>query len=201
MDSIHYEEIKLFGENIERVYDYDLNTAYEFINKNTSYLKNIPIEKVKDIKFSCYKDIVILLTNGTLISNGEEIFNDIKTLGLSEGMYVFSISNDNIINSLTGNWKTTKLLNNNNYKYKKIVITKLGMAALTYENTVKFFGLVVDGLIDYENFCDVEDIGYVSNDDDIVVIKNGNVISLFNNDDYKKEDVLLEGSNEDFIIV
>ena len=124
MDSIHYEEIKLFGENIERVYDYDLNTAYEFINKHTSYLKNIPIEKVKDIKFSCYKDIIILLTNGTLISNGEEIFNDIKTLGLSEGMYVFSISNDNIINSLTGNWKTTKLLNNNNYKYKKIVITK-----------------------------------------------------------------------------
>lgn len=196
-----YEEVKLFGEDIDVVYFFDLNTAYNFVNKNTNYLENITIDEVKEIKFSYYKDIFILLKNGVLIVNGEETSHDIKTLGIDGGMYVFSISNDNIITCLTGNWKTTQFINNNNYKYKKIVMNGLGIAALTQEHTIKYFGAFIDGFIDYTNFYDVDDIGYIEETEEIVIIKQDKIISLFANEDCTHENVLTEGASERFVII
>ena len=197
-----YEKIELFGVDINTLYDFDLNDAYNFINDNTDYLKNISFEEVKEIKFSCYKDIVILLKNGVLIVNGEEKLDNIKTLGIDCGMYIFSISNDNIITCLTGNWKTTQFINDNNYKYKKIIIVGCGIAALTYENTIRYFGMVLDGVIDYNNFYDVDDIGYIEEENSIVVIRKDKVISLFDNEDYTTNyNILLSGCGEDFIII
>lgn len=196
-----YEKIKLFGEDIDVVYTFDLNTAYDFVNKNTNYLENISIDEVQEIKFSYYKDIIILLKNGVLITNGEETSHDIKTLGIDGGMYVFSISNDNIISCLTGNWKTTQLINNNNYRYKKIVMNGLGIAALTYENTIKYFGAFIDGFIDYTNFYDVDDIGYIEETEEIVIIKNDKIISLFANEECTYKNVLTEGTGERFVII
>jgi hypothetical protein len=196
-----YEEVKLFGEDIDVVYFFDLNTAYNFVNKNTNYLENITIDEVKEIKFSYYKDIFILLKNGVLIVNGEETSHDIKTLGIDGGMYVFSISNDNIITCLTGNWKTTQFINNNNYKYKKIVMNGLGIAALTHENIIKYFGAFIDGFIDYTNFYDVDDIGYIEETEEIVIIKQDKIISLFANEDCTHENVLTEGAGERFVII
>ena len=196
-----YEEVKLFGEDIDVVYFFDLNTAYNFVNKNTNYLENIIIDEVKEIKFSYYKDIFILLKNGVLIVNGEETSHDIKTLGIDGGMYVFSISNDNIITCLTGNWKTAELINNNDYKYKKIVMNGLGIAALTHDGTIKYFGAFVDGFIDYTNFYDVEDIGYIEETEEIVIIKKDKIISLFANEDCTHENVLTEGAGERFVII
>jgi len=195
------EEVKLFGENIDDVYFFDLKTAYDFVNKNTNYLENISIDEVKEIKFSYYKDIIILLKNGVLIINGEETSKDIKTLGIDGGMYVFSISNNNIITCLTGNWKTTQLINNNNYKYKKIIMNGLGIAALTYENTIKYFGAFIDGFIDYTNFYDVDDIGYIEETDEIVIIKKDRIISLFANEDCKYKNILTNGTSERFVII
>ena len=196
-----YEEVKLFGEDIDVIYAFDLNTAYDFVNKNTNYLENIMIDEVQEIKFSYYKDIIILLKNGVLIVNGEETSNNIKTLGIDGGMYVFSISNDNIITCLTGNWKTTELINNNDYKYKKIVMNGLGIAALTRENIIKYFGAFVDGFIDYTNFYDVDDIGYIEETEEIVIIKQDKIISLFANEDCTHENVLTEGAGERFVII
>lgn len=196
-----YEEVKLFGEDIDVVYFFDLNTAYNFVNKNTNYLENITIDEVKEIKFSYYKDIFILLKNGVLIVNGEEISHDIKTLGIDGGMYVFSISNDNIITCLTGNWKTAELINNNDYKYKKIVMNGLGIAALTHDGTIKYFGAFIDGFIDYTNFYDVDDIGYIKETEEIVIIKQDKIISLFANEDCTHENVLTEGAGERFVII
>lgn len=196
-----YEEVKLFGKDIDVIYAFDLNTAYDFVNKNTNYLENINIDEVKEIKFSYYKDIFILLKNGVLIVNGEETSHDIKTLGIDGGMYVFSISNDNIITCLTGNWKTTQFINNNNYKYKKIVMNGLGIAAQTQEHTIKYFGAFIDGFIDYTNFYDVDDIGYIEETEEIVIIKQDKIISLFANEDCTHENVLTEGSGERFVII
>lgn len=197
-----YETVKMFGVDIDTVYDFELNDAYEFVNKNTNYLKDISIDEIKEIKFSYYKDIVILLKTGKLLFNGEERLDNIKTLGFDGGMYIFSFSNDNIITCLTGNWKTTQFINNNNYKYKKIIMVGLGIVALTYEKTIRYFGTLVDSVIDYTNFYDVEDIGYIEEENDIVIIKKDKVISLFENEDYSNENVniLLNGSSEDFII-
>ena len=56
-----YEKIKLFNVDINTVYGLNLEDAYEFVNNNTDYLKDISIDEVKEIKFSSYKDIIILL--------------------------------------------------------------------------------------------------------------------------------------------
>ena len=197
----NYEEVKLFGEDIDVVYAFDLNTAYDFVHKNTNYLDNLSIDEVQEIKFSYYKDIIILLKNGVLIINGAETSYDIKTLGIDGGMYVFSISNDNIITCLTGNWKTTELINNNDYKYKKIVMNGLGILALTHEHTIKYFGAFIDGFIDYTNFYDVDDIGYIEETNEIVIMKNDKSISLFANEDCTYKNVITEGTGEGFIII
>ena len=197
-----YERTELFGVDITTVYDFELEVAYDFINKNTNYLKDISIDEVKEIEFSCYKDIVILLKNGKLLINGEEKLNNIKTLGFSGGAYIYSFSNDNVITCLIGNDKNTEFINNKNYKYKKIIINHNGIITLTYENTIRYFGMIIDNIIDYTKFYDVEDIGYIEEDDDIVVIKKDKTVSLFNNEDYSNNNnILLNGSGEDYIII
>lgn len=197
-----YERIELFGVDITSIYDYELADAYEFINKNTDYLKNVSVDELKEVTFSCYKDIVILLKNGKLLINGEGKLNNIKTLGFSGGMHVFSFSNNNVITCLIGNYENTEFINNNDYEYKKIIINRNGITALTYENNIRYFGMLIDNIIDYTKFYDVEDIGYIEGDDDIVVIKKDKIISLFDNKDYLNiDEILLSGYGEDFIIL
>ena len=72
------DEIKLFAIDIVELYDYDLNRAYKFIVDNTDYLNYISIKEVKEIKFSYYKDIIILLKNGKLFLNGEQKLYNIR---------------------------------------------------------------------------------------------------------------------------
>lgn len=194
---------KLFGVDIVKLYNYDLNKAYNLINDNTDYLVDIPIGEVKDIKFSSYKDIIILLNDGIVLLNGKKILDNIKMLGFMSGISIFAFSNDNIITCLTGEWNSTKFMNNNNYKYKKIIITPLVIVALTFENDIKLFGTLVDQVVDYHRFINIEDVGYVDENDDIVVIKDGKVYSLLNEYDYANEvpDVLVEGSLDDIDII
>ena len=49
----------------------DIQEEYEVIEKYTDYLKDISKDEVKDIKVSCYNEIVILLNDGTLFVNGK----------------------------------------------------------------------------------------------------------------------------------
>ncbi len=182
-----YKPEEFFGIEIVKLYNYDVNKAYDFVKRNTDYLDNISIDEVKEIMFSCNKDIIILLKNGILLVNEEEQFRNIKTLGFISGLSIFAISNDNAITCITRKCLETEFINNNNYSYKKIIITPLVIVALTYEKEVKLFGTLVDEVVDYNKYIDVEDIGYVEEYDNIVVIKNGKVYSLLANHDYSNE--------------
>ncbi len=112
-------------------------------------------------------------------------------------MYAFS--NDNEIMYLLNNDETTMFINNNNCKYKKIIIDHLKIVGLTYDNKIRFIGTLIDEVIDYERFYDVEDIGYV--EDCIVVIKDSRILGLFNNEEYEFDDVVLFDSNKEYIIL
>lgn len=189
---------ELFGIDIVEVYDYSLDKAYNLIKDNTDYLDNISINEVKEIKFSSYKDIIILLRNGILLVNGKVKLENIKIIWSLSGTSIFAFSNDNIITCLVGESEATKFINSNNYKYKKIIITTLTMVALTYEKDIKVFKTLVDDVIDYNRYFDIDDIGYVEENEDIVVIKNDKVYSLFVKYDYSNDfpSVMVEGEIE-----
>ncbi len=189
---------ELFGIDIVEVYDYSLDKAYNLIKDNTDYLDNISIDEVKEIKFSSYKDIIILLRNGILLVNGKVKLENIKTIWALSGVSIFAFSNDNIITCLVGKSEATKFINNNNYQYKKIIITTLTMVALTHERDIKVFKTLVDDVIDYNRYFDIDDIGYVEENEDVVVIKNDKVYSLFVKYDYSNDfpSVMVEGEIE-----
>ena len=65
------EEDKLYGEPKWLLYDYDVDKSYKFISKNTGYLDNITRDEIKDIAYSYYNEIIILLKDGTLFINGK----------------------------------------------------------------------------------------------------------------------------------
>ena len=196
-------EDKLFGEEIVRLYNYNLDKAYNFVKDNTDYLKDISIEEVKEINFSAYKDIIILLHDGTVILNGKKRIDNIKALAFMSGLSIFAISNDNIITCLTGDDVLYSYINNDNCKYRKILITPLVIIALTYEKDIRLFGSFFDKVVDYKLYFNIDDIGFVDENDDIVVIKDGNVYSLYHEYDYSdiKPDVLVEGTLDDIIII
>lgn len=54
------EKVEMFGVDVVKLYNYDLNKAYDIVKQNTDYLKDISKEEVKEIKFSYFKDIIIL---------------------------------------------------------------------------------------------------------------------------------------------
>lgn len=196
-------EVKLFGVDIVKLYNYNLDKAYNFVKDNTDYLIDVPIEEVKDINFSAYKDIIILLRDGTVILNGNKCLTNIKTLAFISGLSIFAISNDHVITSLTGEDGLYDFINNDNYKYRKIIVTPLVIVALTHEKDIRLFGTLCNRVVDYQLYFNVDDIGYVEENDDIVIIKDGKVFSLFHEHDYSNEkpDVLVEGPLDDLEII
>ena len=196
-------EVKLFGADIVKLYNYNLDKAYNFVKDNTDYLIDVPIEEVKNINFSAYKDIIILLRDGTVILNGNKCLTNIKTLAFISGLSIFAISNDHVITSLTGEDGLYNFINNDNYKYRKIIVTPLVIVALTHEKDIRLFGTLCDRVVDYQLYFNVDDIGYVEENDDIVIIKDGKVFSLFHEHDYSNEkpDVLVEGPLDDLEII
>ena len=105
------EKIELFGLDIVKAYELSLDEADTFIKSNTNYLNNIDLNSIKDIKFSCFKDIYVLLKDGNLYIDGEYVFNNIKSLGLWYGVNIFAITNENIIISISGNDSDTEFIN------------------------------------------------------------------------------------------
>lgn len=85
-------ENKLFDKDIYELYDMDIKDTYELISNNTNYLDNISIDDVLDIKFSCYQDVIILLNNGNVIVNGEERYNNIKSLAFMSGLVIVALN-------------------------------------------------------------------------------------------------------------
>jgi len=179
--------IKIFGEDIINLYNYDIFKAYNFVKRNTNYLNNISIDEVKNIMFSATKDIIVLLSNGDVILNNNCIFNNIKCLVFISGLSIFGISNDNQIIPIVESKYSCNFINNNNCEYKKIIINPIVIVALTYDNNVRIYGTVCDSAIDYNRLTNVENIFYVEDNDDIVVIKDSKPYSLFYEYDYSNK--------------
>lgn len=194
---------KLFGVDIVNLYNYNLDKAYNFVKENTKYLIDVSIEEVKDITFSAIGDIIILLRDGNVILNGNKILNNIKTLAFMSGLSIFAISNDHIITCLTGNDSSYNYINNDNCKYRKILVTPLVIVALTTDKDIRLFGTLCDQVVDYKLYFDVDDIGFNEENNDIVIIKDGGVFSLFHEYDYSNEipEVLVEGPLDDVEII
>ena len=195
--------IKLFGVDISKLYNYDLTKAYEFVNTHTDYLRKYPLNSVKEIMFSVSKDIIILLQDGVVLVNGVKQLYNIKSLAFMSGISIFAISNNNVITPITGGYASINFINNNNYEYKKIIVTPLLLIGLTYDGVVKIFGTLTDEPIDYNRLVGIDDIGYVAEDDDLVVIKKDKVYSLLLQHDYSNEvpEVMVDGSIDDVTII
>lgn len=178
-------ENKLFDKEICKLYDMDVKDAYELISSNTNYLDNISIDEVLDIRFSYYKDVIVLLSNGKVIVNGDEIYSNIKSLAFMSGLTIFAISNDNEIICIVGSDYNTRFMCNNNYKYKKIVVTPLVIVALNDNKDIKVFGTLVDCAIDYKNYFDVDDI--LCTQEEVIVVKGDRKINLFSNEEWEEE--------------
>lgn len=194
---------ELFGVPIEVLFDYNLKQAYDFVKENTDYLDDILINDVRDIQFSLYGNVIILLSNGDVILDGNNVLSNIKFLSFRNGYVIFAISNDRIIRCLTSNIAHALFMDNYDSTYKKILVTPLVMVALTNEGDIKFYGDILDTTIDYHRFKDIEDIGYAKENNDIVVIKDGLPYSLLYEHDYFGEipDVLVEGELNDVVII
>lgn len=203
-DSMFNTEVnELFGVSIEVLFDYNLKQAYDFVKENTDYLDEILINDVRDIQFSLYGNVIILLSNGDVILDGNNVLSNIKLLSFRNGYVIFAISNDRIIRCLTSNIAHALFMNNYDSTYKKILVTPLVMVALTNDGDIKFYGDILDTIIEYHRFLNVEDIGYVEENNDIVVIKDGLPYSLLYKHDYFGEipDVLVEGELNDVVII
>lgn len=198
-----HESIKLFGIDIVKLYDYDVEKSYNLIKQNTDYLRNIPFEKVKEIRYSYDKDIIILLKNGIVLLNGKQILENVKTLAFVNALSIFAITRDKSVIPILLNNPVEEFMNNGNCKYKKIIITPLLLIALTYDGDVRIRGCLTEIIIDYTKYFDVDDIGYVEENDEIVVIKNDKVYSLFSGIDYSNEvpEVMVEGELNDIVII
>ena len=198
----YYDDVEIFGIDIIHAYALNKKDAYDLVNKNTKYLKDISINEVKDIKFSYYKDIIILLNDGRVFLNGKELFNNIKLLAFMSGVTIFAIGKDNEIINIIGADCNTRFMCNNNYKYKKLIITSLVIVALNYNKEIKVYGTLVDSIIDYKNYFNIDDIGYIESLGEIVIMKDDKVISLFYSDEYNDDiDITLLGEGIEFVIV
>lgn len=156
----------------------DLEEQYNVIAKYTSYLNNIPVDMVENIAVSCYQEVVVLLKDGTVFVNGDKMLDDVKYITLVDIRTICAIGAEKTITCLTKKGRSGyDFINDNNYHYKKIVITEFGIAALTREKTVRYYGDFNFGAIDYSRFVGVDDIGLDS--DDIIVVKGDKVYSLF----------------------
>ena len=60
------EDTDFFGVDIVDAYDLKTEELYKIIKENTKYLDKIKKEDIKDIKVTYYKEIVVLLKDGTV---------------------------------------------------------------------------------------------------------------------------------------
>ena len=161
----------------------DLQEQYNLVTKYSDYLKDIDFSQIKDMKVSCYDEFVCLLVDGTLFVNGVKQHDNINMIHYIDNHSIIAIGNNNTITCVTKkNISGAEFLNNNNYEYKKIITNEFGIAALTYDGVVIYFGDLYSCVIDYSLYVDVDDIEDAGNGD-ITIIKNNKKHLLFHSDE------------------
>ena len=189
------EPVELFSKNLSTVYGMSKKELYKLLRSHTNYLDYISADDIKQIEISFLGEIYILLTDGSLIVNGKVEYHDISAI-YQNGFTLFIISDDRVIKCLTN--KDEKFMNNNDYKYKKVLVTSTAIVALTNENTIKVTGTLFESDIDYTKYTNIFDIGYIEKYAQIVVYpKTEDIVKvLFADEEYNPLDVevLYEGS-------
>lgn len=196
-----YEKIELFGIDIVKLYDCNLDKSYNLVSNNTDYLNNISKDEVKEIRFSYYKDIIILLKDGEVIINGVKEVSNIVKLFFLNATDIFAISKDKMIIPLITQNALSTFINNNNYKYKKIITNTLSIVVLTYDNDIRAITPCLNVGIDYTRYNNVDDIGYAPEDDEFVIFKENKIkpLFLFSEDKlYNESQVVLDGEDATF---
>jgi len=197
------DNVKIFGVDIVELYDYSISESYNFLKDKTDYLDNINEDEIQTIMYSCYKEVYILLKDGSLYKDNQKIMNNIIALCFITCLSIYAIDKDRRIYSLKKDKSRGDFINNNNCKYKKILFDTLKIVALTYEKTIKVIGIsMTDEIIDYEKYMGVDDIGYIEEENDIVIIKDNKIMSLFLNNEYSSNNISVEfnESNDNYMI-
>lgn len=164
-----------------KIYSIDGIKRIFYIKKYTNGLNNINLKYVKQIETDYYNKVFVLLNNGNLYRDGDLIDNNICKIYMLDGMHLYKITEDNKIKPIYEDDimdNIDKYLNNEDYKYKKIISDPLYLVALTEEGTIKSSALsgIPIGIIP-ENFVGVDDI--FIKDDNVYIIKQGKEISLY----------------------
>lgn len=164
-----------------KIYNIDGIKRIFYIKKYTNGLNNINLKYVKQIETDYYNKVFVLLNNGNLYRDGDLIDNNICKIYMLDGMHLYKITEDNKIKPIYEDDimdNIDKYLNNEDYKYKKIISDPLYLVALTEEGTIK--SSVLSGIpigIIPENFVGVDDI--FIKDDNVYIIKQGKEITLY----------------------
>ena len=164
-----------------KIYNIDGIKRIFYIKKYTNGLNNINLKYVKQIETDYYNKVFVLLNNGNLYRDGDLIDNNICKIYMLDGMHLYKITEDNKIKPIYEDDimdNIDKYLNNEDYKYKKIISDPLYLVALTEEGTIK--SSVLSGIpigIIPENFVGVDDI--FIKEDKPYIIKQGKEISLY----------------------
>lgn len=164
-----------------KIYSIDGIKRIFYIKKYTNGLNNINLKYVKQIETDYYNKVFVLLNNGNLYRDGDLIDNNICKIYMLDGMHLYKITEDNKIKPIYEDDimdNIDKYLNNEDYKYKKIISDSPYLVALTEEGTIK--SIVLSGIpigIIPENFVGVDDI--FIKEDKPYIIKQGKEIPLY----------------------
>lgn len=164
-----------------KIYSIDGIKRIFYIKKYTNGLNNINLKYVKQIETDYYNKVFVLLNNGNLYRDGDLIDNNICKIYMLDGMHLYKITEDNKIKPIYEDDimdNIDKYLNNEDYKYKKIISDSLYLVALTEEGTIK--SIVLSGIpigIIPENFVGVDDI--FIKEDKPYIIKQGKEIPVY----------------------
>lgn len=150
----------------------------KYIKDNTDILDAINENDIKQIESDYYNSVYILLKDGTLYKNKRIIKYNVNKLWFMDGLCIFSIMNNNMVESITVQYDLNDYISG--IEYKKIATSHLYLLALTNDNKVKCISVDPTGIgIIPDNFIEVDDILFKTDLEIPYVVKNEKEISLF----------------------
>ena len=177
---------KVFGKSLDELENYSIKDLYNFIKEHSIYLDNIPIEEVKDIAFTELLDICILTKDEKLYVNGHVNYTDIVEMGNLYHVGFYLIHNNNTISfKILYGCDNVRDFIDKDEQFKKILITPVRIVVLTNENDLKIVGFYDYAFIDKDQLIDIQNIGYLPYNDEIVILKKGKPKFLFKILDYQ----------------
>jgi len=190
LDSINdFHNKELFGKKVEEFDEYSLKQLYDFFKEKTPYLDNFSFDEVKDIQITEYLSVCILTNDERLFIDGEIKYSDIVEMGnlFRIGFYLVH-SNNSISFHIQYGDDNVRAFIDENYQFKKILITPIRIVCLTNDNNLKVFGFYGYAFIDKDYITNIENIGYLPYNNEPIILKNGQPKFLFKILEYAMEE-------------